>query len=83
LILKKEKDRIKKNLIFSCAIAILASLGSPFSKVIVFIVSHFSHVAPKSVSYIPIGVRVEIMDPRHSLQNFAGIKGIFRLYPYM
>jgi hypothetical protein len=51
LILKKEKDRIKKNLIFSCAIAILASLGSPFSKVIVFIVSHLSHVAPKSAIF--------------------------------
>jgi hypothetical protein len=46
-----EKDRIKKNLIFSCAIAILASLGSPFSKVIVFIALHIGHLAPKSVIF--------------------------------
>jgi hypothetical protein len=82
LILKKEKDRIKKNLIFSCAIAILASLGSPFSKVIVFIVSHFSHVAPKSAIFQKAwGVR-QFGSP-HFLQNITGIKGIFRLYPYM
>jgi hypothetical protein len=47
----KVKDRIKKNLIFSCAIAILAFLSSPSTKVIVFIVSHLSHLAPKSVIF--------------------------------